>query len=232
MQKSTTKVEKKQKKGASSELNLPKGYLSWSQFSLWQRSPDQYRREYYYGVKRAPSPEMRYGDAIARLLESGAHGPVIDKIPRYSVSEYEIKTEIGGVPILAFLDTFDPLGLKFREFKSGHSNYKGEAPWNGVKVRKHGQLVFYAAAIAAKHGKVDPVCYLDWIETEKLPITEDFGGIELTGTDTRSLRLTGRIESFKRHIAKWEVVRMRGEICVAAVEISKDYSKFQKEFNF
>lgn len=210
------------------KLNLPKGYLSWSQYNLWVRSPEQYRREYYYGIKRESSVEMRFGDAVAKLMQSGATGPVIDRIPRFEISEFAIEkdTLINGVPVVAYIDTFDPKKVAFDEYKTGHADRKGNAPWDRVKVAKHGQLTFYAAALKAKFGKVHPLCNLHWIETEAKPMTEDFGGIEMTGTDVRALRLTGRIESFPRKIEKWEVTLMENQIRKVALEISKDYTLF------
>lgn len=171
---------------------------------------------------------MRFGDAVAKLLQSGATGPVIDKIPRFSVSEYEIDTEVNGVRVLAFIDTFDPKRIAFDEYKTGHANRKGEAPWDPVKVRKHGQLPFYAAALHALHGKVHPICHLHWMETEAKAYTEDFGGIILQGTDVRNLRLTGRIETFPRKIEKWEITLIGNQIRRVAEEISKDYTLFEK----
>ncbi len=210
------------------KLNLPKGRLSWSQYNLWIRSPEQYRRQYYYGIKQETNVEMRFGDAVAKLMQSGAGGPVIDKIPRFEVSEYEVETEVNGVRVLAFIDTFDPTRIAFDEYKTGHANRKGEAPWDQVKVRKHGQLPFYAAALKAHHGKVFHTCHLHWIETEAEAMTEDFGGIVMTGSDVRSLRLTGRIETFPRKIEKWEITLMENQILKVAKEISKDYTLFEK----
>ena len=210
------------------KLNLPKGYISWSQYNLWTSNPAAYRREYYYGIKRHENPEMRYGDAVARMLESGAKGPVIDLIPRYSVSEYKIETEIAGVPVLAFVDSFEPNVCKFMEYKTGHKNRQGKDPWDTVKVRKHGQLPFYAAAIKAANGKCNSTVQLIWIETEALPGKEQFGSFTLESTDARSLRMTGRIEVFPRRITAWEVSRMEDLIRTSAMEISKDYTDFEK----
>lgn len=211
-----------------SKLNLPKGRLSWSQFNLWVRSPDQYRREYYYGVKRQPSDEMRFGDAIAKMMQAQMSGPIIDKIPRLSVPEHEILVDVNGVEVLAFIDSFEPGKLpKFREYKTGHADKKGNPPWDAVKVRKHGQLPFYATVITAKYGSCASLCYLDWIETEREKVQEDFGG-EFIMDGQGKLRLTGRIESFPRKIEKWEITLMQNEILRVAKEISKDFTLFEK----
>lgn len=171
---------------------------------------------------------MRFGDAIARAMEAGMTGPALDKIPRYPVSEYKIETKVNGIPVLAYIDTFDPKKLQFGEFKSGHPSRQGKAPWDAVKVRKHGQLPFYATAIKAKHGKVHRLCHLHWIETEATPMTEDFGGMVMEGTDVRALRLTGRIETFLRKIEMYEITLMEKQIRRVALEISKDYTLFEK----
>lgn len=171
---------------------------------------------------------MRFGDVVARIMQSGATGPVIDRIPRFAVSEYEVNVEVNGVPVKAFIDTFDPKKIAFDEYKTGHANAKGEAPWNRVKVHKHGQLPFYAVALKAKHGKVHPLCRLHWIETEAKAYIEDFDGIELQANDVRALRVTGRIETFPRKFEKWELTLMENQIKKVALEISKDYTAFQK----
>lgn len=211
------------------KLNLPRGYLSWSSFNLWNTNPEAFRSHYYYGVKRPENPEMRYGSALASMLEIGAKGPILDKIPRYPVSEYKIETEVAGVPVLAFIDSFHPGSCKFLEYKSGHKNRKGEVPWDAVKVRKHGQLPFYAAAIKAEQGKVHSDTKLVWIETEVETLQETFGKITLESAGAGRLRLTGRIEVFPRRITEWEVSRMEDLIRTAALEISKDYTAFEKE---
>jgi len=210
------------------KLNLPRGYLSWSQLNLWQRSPEQYRQAYYYGIDRPSNVEMRFGSVVGQILQSGATGPVIDEIPRFAVSEYKAEAIVNGVPVLAYIDTFDPKKIAFDEYKTGHADRKGNAPWDAIKVRKHGQLPFYAVTLKALHGKVHPLCHLHWIETEKLPYIEDFGGMKMQATEAHSLRLTGRIETFPRKIEKWEITLMENQIRKVALEISKDYTAFSK----
>lgn len=211
-------------------MNLPKPYLSYSAWSLWKKDKASFRRRYYEGEKGFETKETIFGKEIAKLLESDdvKHHPVLSKVPRYAISEYEIKTEYKGIKILGYIDSFDPVEFAFLEYKSGHASKDGKPPWDVVKVQRHEQLVFYNAFIRLMHGKAKRKCKLVWIETELANKTSMFKGIKLTSS-RKEVRLTGRVEIFERTIFKYETDRLLKDIVKVAKEISDDYTEYQNQ---
>ncbi len=191
------------------KYNLPKKRLSYSQVILWLKNKEQYRQRYYLNEKGHENAEMLFGKTIAKNLELNL--PELSFIPRYEVSEHGINVEIDGVIVQGYIDSFDPDKNKFREYKTGHLNLKGIPPWDIVAVHKHEQLPFYSLLIEATEGSVDPICHLDWIETEFKSKTMEFQGMTLEA-QSRELILTGRIESWERKIDPWERKRIRDMI--------------------
>jgi hypothetical protein len=207
------------------KYNLPRSYLSYSSWSLWKRDKQAFRRKYYFNEAPFETVETIFGKKIAKRLED--KDPELSFIPSYSKSEHGIETLIGDVPVKGYLDTFEPDTFSFAEFKTGHLSKNGKSPWDEVKVARHDQLPFYSLLIEAKYGKVDRVTYLHWIETAFKEKKIMFDGMELIA-DTRELQLTGRIETFKRIIPKWERDNIKESILLVAREISEDYSLFLK----
>lgn len=207
------------------KYNLPRSYLSYSSWSLWKKNKQAFRQKYYLNEASFETVETVFGKNIAKRLED--KDPALSFIPSYSKSEHGIETLIGDVPVKGYLDTFEPKTFSFGEYKTGHLNKDGKAPWDIVKVAKHDQLPFYSLLIESKYGKVDRVTYLHWIETKFKEKKIMFEGIELIA-DTRELELTGRIETFKRIIPKWERDEIKKSIIKVAEEISLDYTQYEK----
>lgn len=205
------------------KILLPKPYLSYSARELWLRSKDQYRKRYYLGEEGPASPEMLFGKRIAKLLEEHPNDPLVAHIPRYTVAEYKIETEIDGVPTLAFLDSFEPDTLQFLDHKTSRKTSAGKDPWDRVRVAAHEQLPFYSMLVKHEHRAVHPVAKIVWIETEFDKQTHK--GILATN---RKMKLTGRVEVFERRIAEWERKRQRTLHREVAEAISEDYQLWKK----
>lgn len=210
-------------------LNLPKGYLSYSATMLWQKNKDLFRKRYYENEKQEESIPMRFGKKIAEVLESRnfKEFPTLKKVPYYPISEHKIEVDIGGVPVLAFLDLYKPKTFSFGEVKTGSVSYKNGPPWDRVKVKFHDQLPWYSLLIESVYGKVDPVCHLIWVETRYKTVIDQIGSRKMEG-ESKELELTGRIEVFKRRIAKWERERIKKMIIKTAKEVTRDYNAYQK----
>jgi len=206
------------------KYTLPRGYLSYSAYSLWKKDKEAFRRRYYDNEKPFETAETIFGKSIATHLEELKS---IDGLTVYSHPEYKIEVELNGLNILGYLDSFDPARFRFKEFKTGHLNPQGKAPWDKVKVQKHEQLVFYSMLIEMRHGRVDPLCELSWMETEFVNKSMKFEG-HILHAESRELRLTGKIQTFKRKIFKWEREKLKKEIIKIAKEISDDYKKRSK----
>lgn len=198
------------------DILLPRGYLSYTQISLWNSSKDRYIREYFLNAPKLNTPALRYGKSIARLIESGEHRKILPNLKVYEKSEYEIDIEIRGVRVKMYLDSYnnDPENPKLREYKTGI------VKWTQEKVLKHKQLVMYALGIKHKTGKI-PEVHLDWIVTEKNNIGDSFW--EKVDGDRHT---TGEIKEFKRIIHERELIEMENEIERVAVEISESYKNY------
>jgi len=212
----------------SGQLTLPKKYLSYSALTLWKRDKRAFRRRYYEGIAMPDTPYTLFGREIAEELEKRE---ALSHIPRYSVPEYKCEVEIDGVPVLGYLDSFDPDTNSIMEFKTGIKTPSGKPRWTKLEVAKHEQLPFYSMLVEEKHGKVDPVVTLVWLETawverEKTHFAE---ALDMMLSSTyRVLELTGHSETFTRRIAKWERDRMREWVRTASKEIAEDYAEYQK----
>lgn len=202
---------------------LPRKHLSWSQLDLWHKNKDRYRREYFENGKKLDTKYLQFGKGIAKLIEEGKHKELLPDLVVYEKPEFEIRTTIRGVPVLCYLDSYgDKDGLiynTFREYKTG------KVPWDQARVQKHGQLLYYAAALKAATGECPWSCDLDWIETtESVQDADDFWA-----QVDKKLAITGKIKSFHREFDEREVERMENLIEQTAKEISAAYEAFINE---
>lgn len=203
------------------KLILPKPHLSWSAMSCWISSPGRFRKEYFESGKKLDTKYLRFGKGIAEMIEKGTHKELLPELEVCEIREYEIRTTIFGVPILSYIDDYNPTDNVFREKKTG------KIPWTQAKVIKHGQLVFYATAL--KHskevGKMPEYCHLDWIETKEGEKQVD----DFWRENERAVQVTGKIKSFYREFDEREIDKMEKLIVKSANEISEAYQLFLKE---
>jgi len=201
-----------------------KDSLSWSAFSTWLSSKDQYRLRYYFEDRPSfQTAETMFGNHIGKYLEDG-HADVAH-IEQYSHPEHRISVTIEGVKLIGYLDSFDPKKNRFLEYKTSHKNKKGEHYWNAVKVAKHKQLDFYSLLIQKKYGSVQEECKLIYMETEETPLL--YKGRKLEAMN-KGLRLTGEVKEFKRKIEQWERNFMQQEIKKIAKAIKLDYERHRQ----
>lgn len=199
---------------------LPKKYLSWSQMTLWKSSPERYKKEYFQNQKRLDTRFLRFGKLVANSIETGSIDEALPGLPVYSETEFQINTDVQGVPILCYLDSYDMQRNIFRENKTG---LKKNA-WTPAKVFKHGQLVYYAVALRSLVGKMPEYCHLDWLITvdeERPPSPFDKG--------VKDIKLTGEFKSFKREFTEQELDAMEADIRKTAEEITEAYLEFLSE---
>lgn len=210
-------------------MNLPKKYLSYSAISLWEKNKDGFRKKYYENVPQKETPEMIYGKKIAKLLETGRFidHQILGKIPRYSKPECKIEVMIEDVPVLGFLDSFNPETNAFIEYKTGRETIDGRPRWDKVAVHKHEQLDMYSLLIKEKYGSVDNLCHLVWLRTIFEQKTKEFSGMTLT-SDTPNVRIDGHFEVFERRIFEYERQAIKDKIIKIAKEIEEDYEYYQK----
>ena len=195
-------------------LNIPRGYLSWSQVDLWERNKDEYVQVYFMGKKRPPNKHMLFGSEVAEDGEKGTSERETVKalnmlLPTYKYMEHkidaEVKTKNGLLRLHGRIDTFDSKPLRFRERKTG------TVPWTAGRVSKHGQIDFYYMLIYLSGKKLPKEAWLDWAQTRE----NDDGEIELTGV-TREFAAT-------RTMA--DVLKMIARATKAATEIAELYEQ-------
>lgn len=203
----------------NNKIILPRKHLSWSAISCWKSSPARFRREYFECGKKLDTKYLRFGKGIAELIESGKYKTLLPDLEVYEVSEYEMRVTIRGVPMLAYIDDYDPVNNVFREKKTG------KIPWTQAKVIKHDQLLVYATCLKHIKGKMPEYCHLDWIETKEGSIEVD----DFWRENEKVIQVTGKIKSFYREFDEREIERMEDLIEKSAREISKAYKSFLKE---
>jgi len=164
----------------------PKGYLSWSQLSLFERSPDQYYKQYIQGYSGFNSKYMRLGKRLAEARERRSDpDPTIDFLakymPQYPKREHKIEVNFEGIPLLGKLDGWSPLTLTIGEDKSGKNFTQRMAD-------KLGQLDMYSTLVWAKHNRKLPVIKLHWAKTIEIDGIIQFTGEFKTYQTTRTLK--------------------------------------------
>ena len=200
--------------------NLPRGYLSYSAYSLWKSSKDQYRKRYYLNEPSFQSAETVFGKKVHEKFEKDDY-----VVGSETMIEVDLTPEL---KLLGYIDSFNIDNLSFVDYKTGHLSKAGKVPWDNLKVRKHKQLVFYSLLIRIKYGSYNKKAQLHWIETEFTKETREFDGHILEAT-SRKLGLTGREEVFNREIAEWELDLLKEDIISVAEAISEDYTLWQNQ---
>lgn len=133
--------------------------LSWSAIASFRYNPEQWYSKYILKEKQEDTSEMRFGKLIADSFQTKKPlAPVV----LYPVVEQKLSVMFSGIPLVGYMDTYDPKTYDFREFKTGKKK------WNQKRSDEHGQLKMYALMLFITH-KVKPEDYsihLDWIPTQ------------------------------------------------------------------
>lgn len=184
-------------------------YLSWSQYSLWQKSKREFWKRYGLGEDRSANKYFAKGRELGEALENGEDSEkstddllslVLLEVPKLDIMEYKSEVVLkDGSKILSYIDSCDALGEEFYEYKSG------KIPWTQEKVEAHDQLLFYALSLYIMSGRTNvPDCSLIWVETEQ--------------TD-EGLKYTGVVEVFIREISVEDVEEFEDKLIKAIQEI-------------
>lgn len=196
-------------------IELPKGYLSYSQIQSWRGNPKRYKEVYFDGRTEFSiyNEGMEYGKQFADALETytDTNDLLTDAsillLAKYDVRDQEIRAELktkdGCIPLLGRPDTMNSKTFAFREYKTG------KQPWTQNKANKHFQLYFYAMLIYLKYGVVVEKCHLDWIETEVV---------------NNKTQPTGKTLSFPVKIGLRKILETMSETIVVAKEIELAYA--------
>ena len=187
------------------KLLLPTSYISFTQWQMWLKSPERYKREYFEGEDKLDTKYLRFGKGAAEAREKR-------ELKEGEITELELKVEIGGVPVLGYIDCYNSKEHYFEEEKTG------KVPWTESKVQKWEQLPFYATLLKWKYGTMPDHCVLHWFETKDQD--EDQGGLQ------NDIEFTGYEKEFRRDFDEREILRIEESIVKVAHEISESYKKY------
>jgi hypothetical protein len=121
---------------------LQKRPLSWSALSSFSWDPEQWYSRYILSEKDVPSAEMEFGKLVGERLASD---PLfLPQVPRYKEFEYKLECTIGKIPLIGFMDSYEPKrfpgGPAMYEYKTGK---RGPNEWSQKKADEHGQISMY-----------------------------------------------------------------------------------------
>lgn len=205
------------------KLNLPRAYLSYSALSLWKKDKEKFRRRYYQNIKEKDTVFTLFGREVHEEI---AKNPAYDFI-RLPKSEHEIRVTVAGVPIMGYLDTFNPNTGLFGEYKTGIRTKSGDARWTQIEVEKHEQMPFYSLLIWETYGIKSNRPFLAWFETSADAKVQRIGGVEIHSE--QKLKLTGVYEIFWRKLYEYDRSRIKRWISASAEEISEDHLRWQEK---
>ena len=196
-------------------MNLPRGYLSYSQLILWEKNPAQYEWEYMMGGESGDSEAMRYGRKVDKDIENGESDDEMTKhlliyLPKYEVRQYEARATIRvngeDVVLLGKYDGFDP---KYPRPKIG--DYKtGMVKWDQRRADQSDQLTFYDMLLWIKE-KRQADLFIHWMPTER-----GKNGV---------IRATGEVKNWKTSRKLVDILKMQARATKAVREISEHYGE-------
>lgn len=188
---------------------LPKGYLSWSQMSLWEESPQKYIDYYIDGKERYVTKEMRTGKIFSVMAQKGiSNDPkinsVLRRLPKREFAESELFVDFEGIPLFIVFDSADRLG--FDEYKTGKTE------WTHVRAFNHGQMMFYSLGFYLEVGKL-PEAHLHWLPTverdKTLYLTGSINSFQVQYTERKLKNFGRRIHKIAKEITNYEQYRKK-----------------------
>lgn len=191
----------------------PRGYLSWSQLSLWEKDPNLYYQIYVDGMDMVRTAYLQLGKRLDEAIQRGKDefdDPMINylvtMLPRYPKMQHRIDITFEGIPLVGVLDGFYPRKLIVGEHKSGKK-------WTQSLADKSGQLDFYALLVWKKYGKLPKEIFLHWAKTD---INED-----------GELYFTGDTKTFVTERKMKDIILIGGRIHKAYKEIEEMWKDFK-----
>jgi len=199
-------------------LQLPRGYISYSQIQLWKSDKSRYKEVYFNGRHELGirNSGMDFGSVVATALENDEKtGDLLTDIamellPKYDIRDKEITTNLETkdaiIPLVGRPDTLDSKTFDFREYKTG------KIKWTQSKAQSSPQMKFYAMLIYLQHGKITKEAYLDWIETANTP---------------DGIKPTGHVESFKVELSLSDILTTMSNTAAVAKEIESEWATYE-----
>jgi len=89
----------------------------------------------------------------------------LPEVPRYPVFEQKLEGKLGRIPLIGYLDSFDPDTKNFYEYKTSANPKR----WTHKTANQHGQLLFYSYLIWYNY-KMTPQSHLTYIPVVDLQV--------------------------------------------------------------
>ena len=118
-------------------MNLKDRPLSWSAISSFEYDKEQWARKYLDNIKEPPNPAMLFGHLVGQAI--ALKHPQAPRVPHGTCFEYKMEASIGDIPMIGYLDSFEPSVPIMFEYKT-----HGVNGWDQKRVDEHGQLTMYA----------------------------------------------------------------------------------------
>lgn len=140
--------------------NFKKRPLSWSQINNFKYNPDKWYKKYILDIKdEISTPEQDFGKIFAKSCEDRKP---LAPVTLYSEVEYPIFSTLEDIPMIGYIDTYEPLKA-FIDHKTGAKE------WTQKRANEHGQLKMYALMLYLNF-KIKPEdlnIAIEWVKTEK-----------------------------------------------------------------
>lgn len=196
--------------------NLPRGYLSYSAYDLFNKDKQGYIDKYILGKKDFDTVQSRFGREMHKIKEQ-------DNSVQGSETRLECIID-SNLKLLGYLDSLDT-DYKVIDFKFSHRDKSGKAPWNKLKVRKHKQFVMYCLLVKNIYGTYNKNCEIHWHETKKESLETKVNGVIL-GCNSFNMSLTGYVEKIERKVYAYEIKALEKDLIRVAHEITKIYNDY------
>lgn len=200
----------------------PKPYLSFSQMTTFEMSPQDYIAQYVDKERRRPTKNMRYGSRMATGLEKGeASGdPILDlmmaKVPKFEIRDQPVEVtpgfevwyerdnrnvslpvlDNGGkgglIPLMAVPDTMKADLSSFKEYKTSVRK------WTQRMADQSGQITFYTTVM--------------WLITHRVPEDIELVNVPVSYGEGGKLMPTGELVRWPTKRTMVDVIRMTKRI--------------------
>jgi hypothetical protein len=198
----------------------PRPYLSFSQMTKFEMSPERFIAEYVRKEKQRITRNMAYGSQMATGLEKdeASGDPMLDlmmaTIPKFEIMDKPIESPKGVgvwyerdkknvmvptitdgkeiIPLLAVPDTMRPDMSAFKEYKTSVRK------WTKKMADESGQITFYATTI--------------WLITGKIPADIELVNVPVAYQEGGQLSPTGELVQIPTRRTMVDVIRMTGRI--------------------
>ena len=198
----------------------PRPYISFSQMTTFEMSPERFIEQYIYGKKMRISRNIALGSMLAEGLEAEEFtgNPMLDimmsRLPKFELMDRPVEDKKGVVvidphtkkshkvpvlkdgkgliPLLAKPDTAKADYTAFKEYKSSTKK------WTQKMVDQSGQITFY--------------CFAIWLKTGKIPADIELVGITTKYEENGALVPSGEIWRYKTTRTMVDMIKMSGRI--------------------